>query len=102
MSAAAGALLAGLIDYAGLFPPAGLAMEAAVAAYASHRRGPERWILSRFVVPVARLGEFEAALGKLDPAARGDGPWEGSAQAMEASTPHGTGTLIRQPSRSRR
>lgn len=76
VSAAAGALLAGLIDYAGLFPPAGLGMEAAVAAYASHRRGPERWILSRFVVPVARLGEFEAALGKLDPAARGDGPWD--------------------------
>jgi hypothetical protein len=75
VSGAVRALLAGLIDYAGLFPPAGLTMEEAVAAYASYRRGPERWILSRFVVPVARLGEFEAAFARLGPADRGEGPW---------------------------
>ncbi len=33
-------LLAGLIDYAGLFPPARLGMREAVAAYAAERRGP--------------------------------------------------------------
>ncbi len=75
MSTAVGALLAGLIDYAGLFPPAGLAMGPAVAAYAAHRRGAEGWILGRFVVPVARLAEFEAAFGALDAGARGEGPW---------------------------
>lgn len=75
MSGAVRALLTGLIDYAGLFPPAGLTMEEAVVAYASYRRGPERWILSRFVVSVARLGEFEAAFGRLGAAERGEGPW---------------------------
>jgi hypothetical protein len=75
VSAAVGALMAGLIDYAGLFPPAGLAMGQAVAAYAAHRRGAERWILARFVVPVARLAEFEAALASLAPEGRGEGEW---------------------------
>lgn len=75
MSAAAAALLAGLIDYAGLFPPAGLAMGPAVAAYAAHRRSAQSWILARFVVPVSRLGEFEAALASLAPAERGEGEW---------------------------
>lgn len=75
MSAAVAALLSGLIDYAGLFPPAGLAMGPAVAAYAAHRRGADGWILARFVVPIARLGEFETALASLAPAERGDGEW---------------------------
>jgi hypothetical protein len=75
VSAAVQALLEGLIDYAGLFPPAGLAMERAVAAYAAHRRGAERWILARFVVPVVRLAEFEEAFARLGPAERGEGTW---------------------------
>ncbi len=75
MSTATGALLAGLIDYAGLFPPARLDMAPAVAAYAAHRRGGEGWILARFVVPIARLGEFEATLAALDRAERGEVPW---------------------------
>ncbi|MBX7118803.1 MAG: hypothetical protein K1X31_07365 [Gemmatimonadaceae bacterium] len=56
------ALLAGLIDYAGLFPPAARAMPVAVAEYAAHRAGPQRAMLGRFVVPAARLDEFAAAL----------------------------------------
>lgn len=55
------ALLAGSIDYAGLFPPAGLAMREAVARYAADRRGPCSWMLGRFVVPVGSLEEFAAA-----------------------------------------
>ncbi len=51
-------LLDGAIDYAGLFPPAGLDMEAAVGKYAEHRRKPHHWMLGRFVVPVSRLEEF--------------------------------------------
>ncbi len=58
--AAIRAVLHGAIDYAGLFPPAALDMANAVAEYASERRGPDRWALGRFVLPVARLGEFEA------------------------------------------
>lgn len=55
------ALLPGLIDYAGLFPPAQLGMAEAVDAYARHRRGPDAWVLGRFVVPAGRLDEFAAA-----------------------------------------
>ena len=49
------ALMHGLIDYAGLFPPAGLAMGDAVRNYATYRRGAHAWMLSRFIVPVSRL-----------------------------------------------
>ncbi len=54
-------LLADLIDYAGLFPPAGLGMERAVREYAAYKDGEHAWMLGRFVVPIERLGEFEAA-----------------------------------------
>lgn len=58
-----GALLDGLVDYAGLFPPAALSMPEAVGAYARHSRGPHSRMLGRFVLPVARLGEFAHAAG---------------------------------------
>ena len=54
-------LLSEIIDYAGLFPPASLEMEQAVANYALYREDPNAWILARLIVPVARLAEFEAA-----------------------------------------
>jgi hypothetical protein len=59
---APGALLAGAIDYAGLFPPAGLEMPAAVGNFLAYRAGPDAWALGRFVVPVAWLAELELAL----------------------------------------
>jgi len=46
-------LLAGLIDYAGVFPPAALPLDQAVANYARYRTSPETWMLGRFVLPVA-------------------------------------------------
>ena len=55
------ALLAGSIDYAGLFPPAGLDMQPAVANYAAYLESDAAWALGRFVVPAARLAEFDAA-----------------------------------------
>src|ERR1022692_3226148 len=60
-----GPLLRDLIDYAGLFPPASLAMSAAVANYDGYSRSEWNWILGRFIVPVSRLGEFEAVLAGL-------------------------------------
>ena len=48
-----------IVDYAGLFPPAQLGMSAAVARFARYHAGPDCWLLGRFVVPVARLEEFE-------------------------------------------
>jgi hypothetical protein len=61
------ALLTGLVDYAGLFPPAALAMPDAVREYAGHRAGEHAWMLGRFVLPVTRLPEFEAAAEPLLP-----------------------------------
>jgi hypothetical protein len=55
------ALLAESIDYAGLFPPAGVDMNTAVSNYADYRLSGDAWALGRFVVPASRLQEFEAA-----------------------------------------
>ena len=55
------ALLAGVIDYAGLFPPAGLSMSAAAAEYHAALTSPHAWMLGRFVVPAARLSELAEA-----------------------------------------
>lgn len=68
-------LLAESIDYAGLFPPAGLDMATAVENYARYRREPAAWALGRFVVPVSRLREFEAAAAKSFPEHPAVQPW---------------------------
>jgi len=81
-------LVDGLIDYAGLFPPAALAMPAAVAAYARYAIGPDRAMLGRFVVPAARLVEFTAAVDALPhgaPTPRA--PWRLSVLASAADVP---------------
>jgi len=61
------ALLTGLIDYAGLFPPAKLPVAAAVENYARYIKGPHCWMLGRFICPVSRLEEFRAAAQRLLP-----------------------------------
>jgi hypothetical protein len=50
-------LLAGAIDYAGLFPPAALDLTAALRNYAVYRAGDDSAMLGRFVVPAGRLHE---------------------------------------------
>lgn len=70
-SAALVTLLRSLIDYAGLFPPAGLSMSEAVQRFDTYRRSPDAWALGRFVVPVSRLGEFESAVERLQLGAAG-------------------------------
>jgi hypothetical protein len=65
-------LLDGLVDYAGLFPPAALSMADAVRNYATYRRSEQRAMLGRFVVPAARLDEFVAAARVHDEAAVGE------------------------------
>ena len=69
----AAGLLRDLIDYAGLFPPASLAMAPSVANYDSYSRSEWNWILGRFIVPVARLGEFEEAFAGLPTPTPGPG-----------------------------
>jgi hypothetical protein len=58
-------LLAGVIDYAGLFPPAQLPLDDAIRRYAQYRRGPDAWMLGRFVIPAARLAELDPYVGEL-------------------------------------
>lgn len=65
---------AGIIDYAGLFPPARLDMSGAVHAYAEYSSGPDADLLGRFVVPAARLEEFSAVAGASMP--RDAKPWK--------------------------
>jgi hypothetical protein len=59
MLASLRALLTGLIDYAGLFPPARLTLDQAIRNYARYRREDDAWMLGRFVVPAIRLEELE-------------------------------------------
>lgn len=75
------ALLAAVVDYAGLFPPAALAMPAAVAEYAAAAAGPDAWMLGRFVVPAARLDELAEAIRSI----AADRPWRVSAIVRDGS-----------------
>ena len=52
------ALVASIIDYAGLFPPARLPLETAIGNYARYRTEPDAWMLARFIIPVGRLGDL--------------------------------------------
>ena len=58
MFASVRALLAGVIDYAGLFPPAKLPLDQAIRNYARYRQEPEGWMLGRFVCPATRLADL--------------------------------------------
>ena len=60
------ALLNGMIDYAGLFPPASLSLQEALSVYLQDVRGKDAWMLSGFVLPTGRM---EAAAQILDEAA---------------------------------
>jgi hypothetical protein len=61
-ASAIGSLMARLIDYAGLFPPAKVSMPDAVNNYSTYLQGDFRWMLGRFILPLARLSEFESAV----------------------------------------
>jgi hypothetical protein len=52
------ALLANLIDYAGLYPPAALPLPAVIANYQRYLTSKDAWILNRLVLPAARLDEL--------------------------------------------
>lgn len=67
MNAGLKTFLSGLIDYAGLFPPASLPLDEALANYARYRTEPDAWMLGRFICPAARLKEVSALLPTLVP-----------------------------------
>ncbi len=67
------ALLEGLVDYAGLFPPASLDLAHAVAEYRTSRTGPHRWMLGRFLCPTSQIEDLAARLTASMEA--GEPPW---------------------------
>jgi hypothetical protein len=76
-------LLTGLVDFAGLFPPAAMDMAAAVRAYAGYRSGPNVGYLGAFVVTATRLDEFASAVSDLGGVWAGEPPWPVSVLAGE-------------------
>ena len=97
-SPSARALLEGLVDYAGLFPPAALSMDDAVAEYARWRRSPQSWMLGRFVLPVARLRDFARAAEAHLPEPGAGEPWRLS--ALLGADVHGDSSLVTSFNRS--
>lgn len=77
MNASIHALLDGIVDYAGLFPPARLDMTPVVSNYNRYLGGPYAWMLGRLIVPTGRLGEFADAYEALG--AAGGRTWRISA-----------------------
>lgn len=55
-------LFAGLIDYAGLFPPANLDLAAALQKYEHYRTGEYAWMLGPFVISASGLRELSGPL----------------------------------------
>jgi hypothetical protein len=68
------AAFAGLIDYAGLFPPASLSMGEAVAEYLEAGRGATRWVTGRFLSRSSQLEELAAVTAAT--LRRGEHPWQ--------------------------
>ncbi|MGL4555690.1 MAG: hypothetical protein ACRC33_31365, partial [Gemmataceae bacterium] len=77
------ALMAGLIDYAGLFPPAKLPLADAVMNYLTYRKSPDAWMLGRFVMPADRLAEVTGTALAVAALGRG-GPGRGFVDGLHA------------------
>jgi hypothetical protein len=72
---AARALLAGLVDYAGTFPPAALDLRTAVANYARYRASERSWMLGRLVIEDEQLEDFDEVARPLLPRGPVETPW---------------------------
>ncbi|MGI8891438.1 MAG: hypothetical protein ACR2G0_11730 [Chthoniobacterales bacterium] len=60
------ALVEHAIDYAGLFPPADLALEPALRNQAAYVRSADRWMLGAFILPVGKFSDARAFLAQFD------------------------------------
>ena len=78
-------MLEGLIDYAGLYPPANLDMQATVHSWSANYSSEDRWMLARLIIPVNRLDEFTQAAEQLMPKSDEE-PWQLSVLLPEASS----------------
>ncbi len=64
-------LLSGVIDFAGLFPPARLEMDASVEGFARSLTGTHAWMLGRFICPASRLADLSRCAAVLMPGTAG-------------------------------
>jgi len=53
------ALLANVVDYAGLYPPAELPLGEVVTNYQHYLDSPEGWMLNRLVLPIEKLADVK-------------------------------------------
>ena len=77
------ALLADLVDYAGLFPPASEDMQPALENYVTYLQSADRAAMGRFIVPILRLTELEDAGTDLMPRGPRSVPWRLSVLVAE-------------------
>ena len=83
---------AGIVDYAGLFPPASCTMADSVRQYDAYRRSEDRWMLGRFVVAAVRLQEMGEALDQDKIELDSADPWRLSV-VMGAHVPNDLGLI---------
>ena len=75
--------MTGLVDYAGLFPPASEDMRPALENYAAYLESPDGKALGRFIVPLPRIEELEESARGLLPRGRRSQPWRLSVLVAE-------------------
>jgi hypothetical protein len=86
-------LLAGLFDYAGLYPPASLDVQSAANNYLDYRRSKHASALGRFIINFDHLNELCSIAGssldkfKLSVIATDDTDWKSFAKQMEGRLP---------------
>jgi len=90
---AARAAFAGLIDYAGLFPPAGLPLDDVVRNYGKYRSGTHAWMLGRLIVPHEKLTDLESLARSA--AATQDARWPVSVLIGTAAASDAAAAMIR-------
>lgn len=77
------AFLGELIDYAGLFPPAGLALPIVVRHFHQYSLSENRWMLGRLIVPARQLDDLRAQLDGLFSEAAPSARWRISSLVPE-------------------
>lgn len=76
-------LTAGLIDYAGLYPPASVSMREHASNYARALMGPRRAMLGRLICPASRLEELTEVARVMMPGTYGTSGYREMADTLE-------------------
>lgn len=80
-------LLLRSLDYAGVFPPAQLPMDDAINEFSRGLASPAEWLIARFVLPAARIGDFaQLSRAQLAEAAATHKPWHATGLMRSAAS----------------